>query len=324
MSILDIFSRERESVHISAERGLIIPGQEARKVVCYRCDRELGEDHDDERCARKQSTRRVFFGRMAATAVGAALIAKLEPNAMASNTPIAPEQIAAESGLFGKTPLDILTQAAKLYNEKQASPFAGFIVRRGDVLEVNQNIKRVTLGYQYEDVPQHPLMPRTAHRPHGYTETFFPKDGKIRIPHDMQIFTAYDAEEDIRVALTVLRPEEADAINGGVLIGAAKEKPLTDLESYIEKRKSEGVKFDDRWTLAGRDKLRERVGNYGTIGATPLALEAAEKELKKQQDKEYRRLLCGEDWHQFYYHPTRQRRLLIKPPLAKPLGYIPA
>lgn len=309
MGILDIF--KRESVHISADKVLIIPGDESRKVICYKCDRELGEDHDDERCARKGSTRRVFFGRMAATAASAAVLAKVAPGLLnevsTSSKPV--QEIAAEAGLFGEKTKELLSGIAIA---RQGRPFAGYIVRRGDIVEFGPGVNKVVLGYQYENIPIHPLMPRSAQQPRGYTETFIPKNRKMTIPHDMQIFTAYDADRDVRVALTIIRPEEADAIKGGVLIGAATEKPLTDLESYIEKRKSEGVTFDETWTLKGRDKIREREGwksSYDMIEPTPMAMAAA---------------ATGTVNYRTHYHPSMQRRLSLEKPLAKPKGYLPA
>lgn len=78
MSIFDIF--KRESVTISAKSTLILPGSdETRKVVCYRCEREIDERHEVEGCRKSGSTRRVFFGRMAAIAAGTAVVAKVAP-----------------------------------------------------------------------------------------------------------------------------------------------------------------------------------------------------------------------------------------------------
>jgi hypothetical protein len=314
MSIFDIFSHKRESVRILAKSAVVLADDRRdQKIVCYKCDRELGEDHDDERCARKGSTRRVFFGRLAATAAGAAVVAKVAPELfekVAQSKPV--QEIAAEVGLFGQKTKELFSGIA-IANRNHPRPFPTFIVRRGDVIEVASGVKKVSLGYQYENLPDHPYMRSEFQRPHGHMETFVPKDGKIRIPHDMQIFTAYDADDDVRVALTIVRPGEADAIKGGVLIGAEPPKPPTDLEAYIAKRMAEGVTFDETKSAVGRRKLRERQfkegDTYDMIRPTPMAMAAA---------------AIGTVNYWTHYHPSMQRKLSLDPPLAKPLGYLPA
>lgn len=78
MSIFDIF--KRESVTISAKSTLILPGSDQnRKVVCYKCEQEIDERHEVEGCRKSGTSRRVFFGRMAAIAAGTAVVARVTP-----------------------------------------------------------------------------------------------------------------------------------------------------------------------------------------------------------------------------------------------------
>ncbi len=94
MSLFDIF--KRESVTISAKSTLILPGSDQnRKVVCYRCEREIDERHEVEGC--RKPSRRVFFGKMAAIAAGAAVVAKVAPELITAPAVKLPEHLSAES-----------------------------------------------------------------------------------------------------------------------------------------------------------------------------------------------------------------------------------
>lgn len=57
----------REFVRIEKDAKVLTTG-EARKVICYRCERELGPDHNEEKCQRKGMSRRFFMSGIAATA----------------------------------------------------------------------------------------------------------------------------------------------------------------------------------------------------------------------------------------------------------------
>ncbi len=98
MSILDIFSRKRESVHISAKSAVVLADDRRdQRVICYKCDREIDERHQVEGCAYKGSTRRVFFGRMAATVAGAAVVAKVAPELITAPSVKLPSNLSKES-----------------------------------------------------------------------------------------------------------------------------------------------------------------------------------------------------------------------------------
>lgn len=76
-SILDVVTGARESVRIERNVKILAPGEtEAREVICYRCEKELGPNHDEERCARKGMSRRFFFGLVGASSL--ALAARTE------------------------------------------------------------------------------------------------------------------------------------------------------------------------------------------------------------------------------------------------------
>lgn len=332
---LDIFSRKRESVHLQKDTALIVPGETPRAIFCYKCDRELGPDHDDERCARKGSTRRVFFGRLAVTAASAAVVAKIVPEMLQRSAQAqAPAEIAAETGLFGDKTESLFNLAASRRAEdpNYISPWKSFIAKRGDVIELRPGGK-VILGLEYANLPDHPLMRSEYERACGHMVTVTPKDGRVPVDYDMRIFTAHN-EDGRRISVRLIPQDELKATDGGiVLLESPPEKPKTDFDTYVEKRKAEGVKFDDAERNSHRrGDLRTReqhdAGDAGTISPTPLALAAVEKAFAQQQaERHYTRLMDKPppmSWYHRYYHRSNQRRLALEPRLAGPKGYLPA
>jgi hypothetical protein len=264
---------------------------------------------------------------MAATAVGAAVVAKVAPELFADAAQSKPvQEIAAEIGLFGAKTASIFDAVRNEYAEPKYHIWQ--ILKRGDQISV-KGADSVQLGYQYANLPDHPLMRRDHERPRGMIEAFKIVNGMFTVPYDMEVFTAHD-KDGARVRLEVT---PADTLKPGeerLLINAEKPaKPLSDLEAYIEKRKAEGVNLDniDR-TSHRRGFLRERerhdAGDAGTIGPTPLALAAAEKALATEQTDRWVNLLGESGPSISWGHPSRKRKLLVAPPLAKPMGYLPA
>lgn len=139
MSILDIF--KRESVTISAKSTLILPGSdETRKVVCYRCEREIDERHEVEGCRKSGMSRRFFFGLAGASA--AALVARLEGIPL----PTARHQVVAHAGdMFEVETLNAFTIAWEGAKTRNGHPFKTDegLVQDGGILEFHgQDVSR--------------------------------------------------------------------------------------------------------------------------------------------------------------------------------------
>lgn len=128
MSLIDrLFNRE--SVQIRRDSKIILAGETDRVLVCYKCDRELGPDHDNERCARRGMSRRFFMGGLA---IGAATAAA---TAAAS---------AAEAGLFGEKQREIVA-AVKNLSPLPVLVEGGILLNQGDSIAFD--VPSVLLGY---------------------------------------------------------------------------------------------------------------------------------------------------------------------------------
>ncbi len=187
MSLLDsitgLFDRDR--VKLTAESKLIIPGQTARAVICYRCDRELGPDHDEERCARKGTTRRFFLGGLAATAVGIAA--------------------GAEVGLFGEKTKAVLGAVKKITPPEDFKTVA--TLGPGQELIVD-GIGKIFIGMSpVGDVARGYLVPDRAGKP-----IYLGEGSRVHSIHN---------EAGERLKFRVIDREEKKATEGGILIQAA-------------------------------------------------------------------------------------------------------
>lgn len=226
MSILSsILGAVAQSVRIERSAEILTPG--ARALICYRCDRELGPDHNEERCARKGSTRRFFLGGIAATVAGSAAVA-----------------VAAEGGVFGEKAQRIAIEA------KKADPlakillngFSGIRVNRGDMIVVGEGHGRASLGYSRLgfDSDDGSRIVRN-----GTLETSMVKNGRIVAKRDMILYSVH-GENDGRIPF-------------GVVGGDAKpimQQATTDLETYMATRQEE-ANFQKR----ERQRRREMAQN---------------------------------------------------------------
>ena len=148
-----MFDFVRQFIRIEKD-AKVIDAADARKLICYRCERELGPDHDEEKCHRKGMSRRFFLGGLAATAAGAAGISA-----------------AVENGLFGEKSRQL---EQKINAEKATTRFPG--IRKGDILffgEFGRSIRHVTLGAHL------------GNRGFMFTERL--NDGKMVAPFDMDV-----------------------------------------------------------------------------------------------------------------------------------------
>lgn len=132
-SILDVVTGARESVRIERNVKILAPGEtEGRAVVCYRCEKELGPDHDEERCARRGMSRRFFFGLVGASSM--ALAARTEGIPL----PSARVQVIARAGdMFEVETLNAFTIAWDAAINRNGLPFKNDegILQKGGLLE---------------------------------------------------------------------------------------------------------------------------------------------------------------------------------------------
>lgn len=135
MSILDIFSWKRESVQITASAEA-----PARKIICYRCDREIDEQHQVEGCRKSAMSRRFFFGLAGASA--AALALRLEGVPL----PVARVQVVAYAGdMFEVETLGAFTLAWEGAKTRHGNPFKtdDGLIQDGGLLEFHgQDVSR--------------------------------------------------------------------------------------------------------------------------------------------------------------------------------------
>lgn len=135
MSLLDtlsgLFGGER--VRIEKDVKILAPSEvAAREVICYRCERELGPFHDDEKCRDKGMSRRVFFGLMGASA--AALAARVDGIPF----PGATVQVRAYAGdMFSVETLGAFTIAWDAAKTRHGNPFKSDdgVIQAGGLLE---------------------------------------------------------------------------------------------------------------------------------------------------------------------------------------------
>ncbi len=177
MSIFDLFSSRAK---IESAAKVILAGETAvRQLVCYRCDRELGLDHDDERCQRKAMSRRFFLGGIAATAAGAIGVTS-----------------AIESGLFGEKSKQIAQEVQKFAKP----PFIGspdLLVDRGDLILVAGSV--ATIGYSPVGSDE-----TTGRLRRGVMEKFQAPQGQIKVSHGMFVHAVFD-QNNRRIPYQVVR-----------------------------------------------------------------------------------------------------------------------